>query len=116
MLATKQWERVGRFMPRLGELIDVLPDDLHGRVVREQMRKTEAALHGGVERARRGAAFNAEARAGFAAAIAECAHLLRLTLSAGLVHSERAEEVEREARELAGAVQAARKRPRRSAA
>ena len=105
MMATRQWERVRRFMPRLNELMDVLPDDLHGRVVREHMRKTESTLRTAVDRGD-GPPAGATARAAFAAAMAECAHLVHLIVAAGLVQSERAADVEREARELAAAAKA----------
>lgn len=105
MMATRQWERVRRFMPRLNELMDVLPDDLHGRVVREHMRKTESTLRTAINRAD-GPPAGAAARAAFAAAMAECAHLVHLVVAAGLVQSERAADVEREACELAAAANA----------
>jgi hypothetical protein len=108
MSQDKVVERAKRFSAKMRDLIQVLPQDFHGKVIGEQLRQvgtqleaqSQMAAQSGLSVARLGAL---ERCAG------ECAHLIDLVIAANLVRSARADELVQEARDLSALAMASRR-------
>ncbi len=108
-------ETARHFAGRMTELIDVLPQDFHGKVISEQLRQAGAQLRLNAEPTAEGALLSGARLGAVERYSGECAHLIHLAIMANLVRSQRADDLVQEARDLSALALTSRKALRKKA-